>query len=209
MRKSNKPLLVVLSSPSGGGKTVIAKLLLRRHPEYSRSISITTREKRKGEKEEVDYYFVDQKDFQRKINRDEFVEWAKVFGDYYGTPKKNILKADGKIKVLLLILDVQGGLTIKRRYPESVLIFILPPSLYKLKKRLVNRRTDGLDVIKRRLEIAIKEIEFCKKYDYLVVNRTLRETVELIEKIIVAEEHRAGKMFSDRFCRKMKSGGIK
>jgi guanylate kinase len=190
MRKSNKPLLVVLSSPSGGGKTVIANLLLRRHPEYSRSISITTREKRKGEKEEVDYYFVDQKDFQRKINRDEFVEWARVFGDYYGTPKKNILKADGKIKVLLLILDVQGGLAIKRRYPESVLIFILPPSLSELKKRLVNRRTDSPEVIKKRLHTALKEIGFCKRYDYLVVNKDLKETIELIEKIVVAEKHK-------------------
>jgi len=190
MRKSNKPLLVVLSSPSGGGKTVIANLLLRRHPEYSRSISITTREKRKGEKEEVDYYFVDQKDFQRKINRDEFVEWAKVFGDYYGTPKKNILKTVGKIKVLLLVLDVQGGLTIKRRYPESVLIFILPPSLSELKKRLVNRRTDSPEVIKKRLHTALKEIGFCKRYDYLVVNKDLKETIELIEKIVVAEKHK-------------------
>jgi guanylate kinase len=190
MRKDRKPLLVVLSSPSGGGKTVIANLLLRRHPEYSRSISITTREKRKEEKEEVDYYFVDQKDFQKKINRDEFVEWAKVFGDYYGTPKKNILKADGKIKVLLLILDVQGGLTIKRRYPESVLIFILPPSLYELKKRLVNRRTDSPEVIKKRLHTALKEIGFCKRYDYLVVNKDLKETIELIEKIVVAEKHK-------------------
>ena len=190
MRKDRKPLLVVLSSPSGGGKTVIANLLLRRHPEYSRSISITTREKRKEEKEEVDYYFVDQKDFQRKINRDEFVEWAKVFGDYYGTPKKNILKADGKIKVLLLILDVQGGLTIKRRYPESVLIFILPPSLSELKKRLVNRRTDSPEVIKKRLHTALKEIGFCKRYDYLVVNKDLKETIELIEKIVVAEKHK-------------------
>jgi len=202
MRKSNKPLLVVLSSPSGGGKTVIANLLLRRHPEYSRSISITTREKRKGEKEEVDYYFVDQKDFQRKINRDEFVEWAKVFGDYYGTPKKNIQTAERKKKVLLLVLDVQGGLAIKRRYPESVLIFILPPSLPELKKRLVNRKTDRPDVIRRRLRIATEEIGFCRKYDYLVVNKTLGETVELIENIIIAEEHRAGKMFSDSFFKK-------
>jgi len=190
MRKDRKPLLVVLSSPSGGGKTVIANLLLRRHPEYSRSISITTREKRKGEKEEVDYYFVDQKDFQRKINRDEFVEWARVFGDYYGTPKKNILKTVGKIKVLLLVLDVQGGLTIKRRYPESVLIFILPPSLSELKKRLVNRRTDSPEVIKKRLHTALKEIGFCKRYDYLVVNKDLKETIELIEKIVVAEKHK-------------------
>jgi guanylate kinase len=202
MIKDRKPLLVVLSSPSGGGKTAIANLLLRRHPEYSRSISITTREKRTGERVGVDYYFVDQKDFQKKINRDEFMEWAKVFGDYYGTPKKNILKAEKKKKVLLLVLDVQGGLAIKRRYPESVLIFILPPSLPELKKRLVNRKTDRPDTIRRRLRIATNEIRFCRKYDYLVVNKTLKETVELIENIIIAEEHRAGKVFSGRFLKR-------
>lgn len=202
MRKSNKPLLVVLSSPSGGGKTVIANMLLRRHPEYSRSISITTREKRIREKEGVDYYFVDQRDFQKKINRDEFVEWAKVFGDYYGTPKKNIQTAERKKKVLLLVLDVQGGLAIKRRYPESVLIFILPPSLSELKKRLVNRRTDSPEMIKKRLHTALKEIGFCKRYDYLVINKDLKETIELIENIVIAEEHRAGKVCSGRFFRK-------
>jgi len=184
---------VVLSSPSGGGKTVIARSLLKKHPEFGRSISFTTREKRKGEKEGVDYYFVSRKDFQKKIKERQFAEWALVFGNYYGTPKKNIQKAEGKIKVLFLVLDVQGGLAVKRKYPDSVLIFILPPSLIELKKRLSRRGTDKPEVIKKRLKVALKEITFCKRYDYIVVNRKLKDTVKLLEEIITAEKHRANR----------------
>jgi len=184
---------VVLSSPSGGGKTVIARSLLKKHPEFGRSISFTTREKRKGEKEGIDYYFVNRKDFQKKIKKCQFVEWALVFGNYYGTPKKNIQKAEGKIKVLFLVLDVQGGLAVKRKYPDSVLIFILPPSLSELEKRLSHRGTDKPEVIKKRLKAALKEITFCKRYDYMVVNRKLKDTVKLLEEIITAEKHRANR----------------
>ena len=186
-------MLVVLSSPSGGGKTVIAKSLLKKRPEIGRSISFTTREKRKGEKEGVDYYFVSPKDFQKKIKERQFAEWALVFGNYYGTPNKNIQKAEGKIKVLLLVLDVQGGLAVKRKYPDSVLIFILPPSLAELEKRLSRRGTDKPEVIKKRLKTALKEITFCKRYDYIVVNRKLKDTVKLLEEIITTEKHRANR----------------
>lgn len=191
MRKQSKPILVVLSSPSGGGKTVIAKLLLRQHPAFRRSISFTTREKRKGEREGVDYCFVSRKDFEKKIKERQFAEWALVFGNYYGTPKKNIKKAEGKIEVLLLVLDVQGGLAVKHKYPDSVLIFILPPSVEELEKRLSRRGTDKPEVIRKRLEAALKEITFCRKYDYIVVNRKLEDTVKLLEEIITAEKHRA------------------
>jgi len=210
MKKSKyKSLQVVLSSPSGGGKTAIADLLLRKHPEFSRSISATTRRKRAGEKNGVDYYYISQENFQKRINQNEFVEWAKVFGNYYGTPKKNIQKAEGKKEVLLLILDVQGGLSLKRKYPQSVLIFVLPPSLAELKKRLVNRGTDRAEVIKKRLKAALKELNFCKRYDYVVVNKNLKETVGLIEKIIIAEEHRAERMLFDDWWKKRKQEIIK
>jgi guanylate kinase len=199
MRKQTKPMLVVLSSPSGGGKTVIAKILLKRHPEFRRSISFTTREKRKGEKEGIDYYFVNRKDFQKKIKKCQFVEWASVFGNYYGTPKKNIQKAEGKIEVLFLVLDVQGGLALKRKYPDSVLIFILLPSLAELEKRLSHRGTDKPEIIRKRLKAALKEITFCKRYDYIVVNRKLKDTVKLLEEIITAEKHRAKRKVLE-FC---------
>lgn len=193
MRKQTKPMLVVLSSPSGGGKTVLAKILLKKHPEFGRSISFTTREKRKWEKEEVDYYFISRKDFRKKIKERQFAEWALVFGNYYGTPNKNIQKAEGKIEVLLLVLDVQGGLALKRKYPDSVLIFILPPSLIELEKRLSLRGTDKPEVIKKRLKAALKEITFYKRYDYIVVNRKLNNTVKNLEEIITAEKHRANR----------------
>lgn len=199
-----KTLLVVLSSPSGGGKTVIAEKLIKKHPEFSRSISVTTRRKRPGEKKGVHYYFVARADFQKKIKRGEFAEWAKVFGDYYGTPKKNIQKADGGKEVLLLVLDIQGGISIKYKYPQSVLIFILPPSLGELKKRLVKRGTDSPEIIKKRLKIALKEISFCKRYDYLVVNENLRKTVELIEKIIISEKQKTERVMVDNLLGKLR-----
>ncbi len=205
MREQIKPMLVVLSSPSGGGKTVIAEALLKRHPEFQRSISFTTREKRKREKEGIDYYFITRKDFQKKIKGRQFAEWALVFGNYYGTPKKNIQKAEGKIKVLLLILDVQGGMAIKRKYPDSVLIFILPPSLAELEKRLSYRGTDKPGVIKKRLKAALKELTFCKRYDYVVVNRKLEDTVKLLEEIITAERHRAKRTVLEVYLVKSKN----
>jgi guanylate kinase len=200
----NKILLVVLSSPSGGGKTVIVEKLLEKHPEFSRSVSVATRRKRPGEKDGVHYYFVNRADFQKKIKRSEFAEWAKVFGDYYGTPKKNIQKAEGENEVLLLVLDVQGGIALKRKYPNSVLIFILPPSLPELRRRLVNRRTDNLQVIRKRLKMALKEISYAEKYDYLVINENLRQTVELIEKIIISEKQKTKRAAADSLLRKLK-----
>ena len=192
-------MLVVLSSPSGGGKTVIARSLLKKHPEFGRSISFTTREKRKGEKEGIDYCFVSREEFQKKIKERQFAEWALVFGNYYGTPKKNIQKAEGKIKVLFLVLDVQGGLALKRKYPDSVLIFILPPSLAELEKRLSHRGTDKPEIIRKRLKAALKEITFCKKYDYMVVNIKLKDTVKILEEILTAEKHRAKRKVLE-FC---------
>jgi guanylate kinase len=200
----NKVLLVVLSSPSGGGKTVIAEKLLKKHPEFSRSVSVTTRRKRPGEKDGVHYYFVKRADFQKKIKRGEFAEWAKVFGDYYGTPKKNIRKAEGEKEVLLLVLDVQGGIALKRKYPRSVLIFILPPSLPELRRRLVNRGTDDPEVIRKRLKLALKEISYAGKYDYLVVNENLSQTVELIEKVIISGEQKTKRVAADNLLRKLK-----
>ena len=193
MKERKKAILVVLSSPSGGGKTILAKMLLRKHSNFKRSVSYTTRERRKGERDGVDYHFVSRKDFEVKIKKHEFAEWALVFGNYYGTPKKNIQKAEGKTEVILLVLDVQGGMALKRKYPDSVLIFILPPSLVELEKRLSGRGTDKPDVIRKRLKAALKEITFCRRYDYIVVNRKLKDTVKLLEEIITAEKNRANR----------------
>ncbi len=182
-----KATLVVLSSPSGAGKTTICQKILKRHKDYLYSISATTREKRKGEVNGRDYYFLSQDEFKRKIRKGEFVEWAWVFGHRYGTLQKFVTQANKEGRVALFVPDVQGGMSIKRKYPNSVLIFILPPSLNELKRRLVHRGTERKEELKRRLTTALKEIKFWSKYDYVVINKDLNQTVESIENIIKSE----------------------
>jgi guanylate kinase len=186
-----KATLVVLSSPSGGGKTTICRKILNKRKEYLYSISATTRKKRKNEKEGRDYFFLSQDQFDQIIKKRGFVEWAKVHDEYYGTFKKFVDQAEKEGKTALFVLDVQGGMAIKKKYPESVLIFLLPPSLEELKKRLVHRGTDRADEIEKRLKIALKEMKFWSKYDYVVINKNLEETVKLVEKIIEAERHKS------------------
>jgi guanylate kinase len=183
--------LVVLSSPSGGGKTTICRKILNRHKDYLYSISATTRRKRKNEKEGRDYFFLSQDQFDQIRKKRGFVEWAKVHGEYYGTLKRFVDKTKEEGKTALFVLDVQGGMAIKKKYPKSVLIFLLPPSVEELKKRLIRRGTDRADEIEKRLKIALKEMKFWSKYDYVVINKNLEETVKLVEKIIEAERHKS------------------
>jgi len=182
-----KETLVVLSSPSGGGKTTVCQKILKKHKEFVRSVSATTRKKRKGEKEGKDYLFLTEEEFKRKIKKGEFVEWAWVHGYRYGSLKKFVTKAKREGKIALFVLDVQGGMTFKQKYPESILIFLLPPSLEELKRRLSKRKTEKADEMKRRLKTALKEIDFWSKYDYVVINKNLSQTVESVEKIIQSE----------------------
>ena len=182
---------MVLSSPSGGGKTTICQEILKKHKDYLYSISATSRKKRKNEKEGKDYFFLSESQFKQIIRRRGFVEWAKVHGEYYGTLKKFVDQAEKEGRVALFVLDVQGGMAIKTKYPESVLIFLLPPSLRELKKRLIGRGTDNMDEVKKRLKTALKEIKFWSKYDYVVINNELGETARLVEEIIEAERQRS------------------
>jgi len=183
--------LVILSSPSGGGKTTICRKILNKHKDYLYSISATTRKKRKNEKDGRDYFFLSEDQFNQIRKKRGFVEWAKVHGEYYGTLKKFVDKTEGEGKTALLVLDVQGGMAIKKKYPDSVLIFLLPPSFEELKKRLIRRGTDRTDEIEKRLKIALKEMKFWSKYDYVVINKNLKETVKLVEKIIKVEGHKS------------------
>jgi guanylate kinase len=185
-----KATLVVLSSPSGGGKTTICRKILNKHKDYLYSISATTRKKRKNEKEGRDYFFLSANQFNQVRKKHGFVEWAQVHGEYYGTLKESVDQAEREGKTALFVLDVQGGMAIKKKYPESVLIFLLPPSLEELKKRLIQRGTDRADEIDKRLKIALKEMKFWSKYDYVVINKNLEETVKLVEKIIEAERYK-------------------
>jgi guanylate kinase len=189
-----KEILVVLSSPSGGGKTTVCQKLLREHRTYVRSVSATTRKRRKGERQGRDYVFLTEEEFRGKMGKRQFVEWAWVHGHRYGTLKEFVTKVKKEGKVAFFVLDVQGGMAMKRKYPESVLIFLLPPSMSELKRRLINRGTEETAEMKQRLRTGLREMTFWSKYDYVVINKNLSQAVRSVEKIIESEG-----LKSDRF----------
>jgi guanylate kinase len=186
LNKKRKRLILVISAPSGAGKTTVVHRLLKAHPEFIYSVSLTTRSPRLGEKENVDYCFTSKARFKKLISQNRLAEWALVHGHYYGT-LKSTLKQNHPV---LLDIDVQGGRQIKRSFPEAILIFILPPSFKELKRRLVKRHTDDIQEINRRLRTARKELSSLKYYDYAVVNKDLKKAVKDIEAIIQAERLR-------------------
>ncbi len=190
---AQKPLLVVLSGPSGTGKSTIVRELLKRDRRFCVSISATTRPRRRGEKEGKDYYFLSTEQFRNKSNRGEFIETARVFDHWYGTPKKRVLALVRQNRLVLFDIDVQGGMSIKKWRKDSVLVFVLPPSMSVLRSRLVNRKTESVSESKSRLARALKEIRFWSKYDYVVCNNDLDETVNLVLDIIRAESQNVGR----------------
>ncbi len=180
-----KTKIFVISAPSGAGKTTLCKRLAKDLPDIFYPISYTTRKKRAGEKEGIDYYFVSREEFERKIRKKEFAEWTEVYGNRYGTSAKFLQLALLKNKKIILSLDSQGAFQIKRKYPEiTSLIAILPPSLKDLKKRL-KKRGEAQDEIEKRTKASSQEIRlFKEKYDYKIVNRSLQNSLERLKKII-------------------------
>ncbi len=182
----NAGLLVAVSSPSGGGKTtIVSALRARMGLEYS--VSTTTRPPRMGEKEGIHYNFVSKKDFLGYIKENRFAEWAEVHGHLYGTDREYIREKIEQGKTVLLDIDVQGALKIKQDFPGAVLIFISPPSMEVLEKRLRGRETDSEYSIKLRLERAEAEMQKSKFYDYVLINEDLEKTIAEAEKIIRKE----------------------
>jgi len=188
-------LLVVLSAPSGAGKTTLAHMLKQEFPESEISVSYTTRSARGSEENGKDYHFVDPLTFKQMIDRNEFVEWAEVHGHFYGSSKGVIDHSYRARGLAVFDIDVQGGTSIKRKYPDAVTIFILPPSMDELERRLRARGTDTDDVIQRRMLAARAECEKgAQSYDYLVINDRLEEAFLHLRSVVVAERTRRGRV---------------
>lgn len=184
-------LLVVISGPSGAGKGTICKKLKEEMKDLKVSVSATTRKPREGEVEGESYFFIDEEDFIKKINNDEFLEYASVYGNYYGTPKNEVFKQLENGNDIILEIDIQGALQVKKNYPKGVFIFILPPSLNELKNRIEGRGTDSKDVILKRMQCAYDELDYAFEYDYVVLNDEVESAVDKVQCIINAEKNRA------------------
>jgi len=193
--------LYVISAPSGAGKTTLSRMLLKKVSGLKHSVSYTTRAPRKGEVNDVHYTFITEKKFKGMIARGEFAEWAMVHGNLYGTSANRLKKIKSEGYDIILDIDTRGAMQLKKSCKDAVFIFILPPSMQALKKRLVGRGTDAADIVARRLENAKGEMAGCRDYDYIVVNDRLEKACNGLESIITAvrlrTEHADNKLINN------------
>ncbi len=188
---ARRGLMLVLSSPSGAGKTTISRALLERDSTLEMSISVTTRPRRPGEKEGRDYYFIDPTEFSLMRNRQELLEHAKVFDHYYGTPRAPVEDAIARGRDIVFDIDWQGTQQLKQSARDDLVsVFILPPSTSELERRLQTRARDPKDVVARRMAKVVDEISHWAEYDYIIVNRDVEESVRQVEAIVTAERLR-------------------
>lgn len=181
-------LLIVLSGPSGVGKGTVRKHLFEHYNnDFDFSISMTTREKREGEVDGVDYFFRTKEEFERYIKEGKLLEYAQYVGNYYGTPIDYVRQTLESGRDVFLEIEVQGALKVKKRMPEGIFIFLSPPNLEELKSRIVNRGTDGPEVIEQRMEKAVEELQLIKYYDYVVENDSVDRAARKIRSIIESE----------------------
>ena len=182
--------ILIISAPSGSGKSTLVRRLIASLPDLAFSVSYTTRPRREGEQEGRDYFFVTRKRFERMIAGGDFIEWAEVHGHLYGTSKGQIDKALEAGRDILLDIDVQGHQQVRKRLPEALSVFVMPPSLQELKRRLAERHSDSPQVIEKRLAAARQEITHWPEYDYLVVNDHLSLATQALRAIVRAGRFR-------------------
>ena len=194
MLSKGRGLLIVISGPSGAGKGTICKSFMDRNKDVALSVSATTRAPRKGELEGVNYYFMTKDEFKDKIDSNDFLEYAEVYDNCYGTPKSNVEEILESGKDVILEIDIQGALKVKENTEEGVFIFILPPSMQELKNRIINRGSETKESLMKRFKSAYKEINFISKYNYAVVNDKVEIAVEKLEAIISAEKCRVDRI---------------
>ncbi len=183
----NQGKLIVISAPSGSGKSTIAAAIMRKFPSLMFSVSATTRPKRSGETNGKEYFFLSREEFQERVKQGDLVEWEEIYGDFYGTLRSEIDKTLAAGRVMLFDVDVKGALSIKRAYPDAVLIFVKPPSFQELKERLQNRKTENEATLARRLERVPMELELGERCDYQIVNDDLPRAIDEVERIV--KEH--------------------
>ena len=194
MTQRNKGILTVVSGFSGAGKGTIMKELMKKYSEqYALSVSATTRAPRCGETDGVEYFFKSREEFEQMIADEALIEYAQYVGNYYGTPKAYVEEQLNAGKDVILEIEIQGALKVKKRFPDTLLLCVTPPSADELKKRLIGRGTETMDVIESRLARALEEAEGIEEYDYLVINDVLDECVEEVHEIIQNEHYRVSR----------------
>ena len=189
---SKQGILVIISGPSGSGKGTIVSDLVKKD-NYCLSISVTTRAPRAYEKEGVHYFFRSRDDFEQMKENDQLLEWACFCGNFYGTPKSYVEEKLAEGKNVILEIEVQGALQVKKLYPKCVLVFTMPPSLEELKKRLTGRGTEDEKTIEKRIHRALEEIDLVSHYDYIVINDTIEQAIQDIDTIVRAEKMRSSR----------------
>jgi guanylate kinase len=190
---SRQGLLIVVSGPSGAGKGTVCRALLDSSPELVLSVSKTTREPRTGEQDGVNYFFVTHQEFEQALSEQDFLEHACVYGQYYGTPRSAVEKVLAVGSDVILEIDTQGAMQVMESCSEGIFVFLLPPSGAELRTRIINRGTESLESLQRRLSAAAQEVALAPKYDYIVVNDRVEDARDRIFAIIQAEKLRTGR----------------
>ena len=192
-KKVDRGILLVISGSSGTGKGTVCNSLRKRRPDLEYSISATTRSPRAGETDGVEYFFLTREEFKRKIDAGDFLEYADNYGNFYGTPRDKVLEQLNRGKTILLEIDVQGARQVQKNYPDGVFIFLLPPSIEELKRRIIGRNSETEESIQKRLSIVNDELESGKSYNYAVVNDEVEKAVDEICAILDAESLKVGR----------------